>query len=187
MGKPTVAIRCNSDEQKQRWEDAVEDSEEYSSISHLIRRSVERELSGGFDAEGGGGRDERVGEILTVVQDLRTRVDDLDDNLDHLTRTMNSDYDSEATTAAWESLPEGAAKATTAEGVSAGTPYDADELRVALEQLAETTSAVRRIEFEQLRTEGDDTTTVEFEGRQVEIESGPKAVRKRNPLFFKVV
>lgn len=191
--KPTVALRANSKEQKQKWKDAVEESEEYDSLTHLIRKSVERELAGAYDSDGGGTTaqtDERVGELLTAVEGMQGRIEDLEGTLSDATDAMyagGTSVSEETTTAVWTALPEGAEHATTADGVAAGTDVEPETARVALEQLAET-AAVKRIEFEDLGEADDDgTVTATWQGREIPIEGARDAVKRRNPLWFKEV
>lgn len=192
--KPTVAIRANSSEQKQKWKDAVEESEEYDSLTHLIRKSVERELAGAYDSGGGGATaqtDERVSELLTAVEGIEGRIADLETTVDRATDAMHSAGSSvseDTITAMWAALPEGAEHATTAEGVAAGTDVGPETARVALEQLSETTAAVKRLPFEDLGEAGDDgTVTATWQGREIPIEGARDAVKRRNPLWFKEV
>ena len=43
--RPTIAFRPNSVRQKAEWERAAEQSDEYSNVSHLIRKAVKPELT----------------------------------------------------------------------------------------------------------------------------------------------
>lgn len=194
MGEnPTVAIRANSIEQKKKWKDTVDESEEYDSLSHLIRKAVERELAAEGQPWGGNPQgsatDERVGEILTAVETIEGRLGDLETTVGRATEAMHSAGSSvseDTVTAIFTALPEGAAQATTADGVAAGTDVEPETARVALEQLAETTAAVKRVPFEDLGEAGDDeTVTVEWHGQEIPIEGAQKAVKRRNPLWFK--
>lgn len=188
-----MAIRANSTEQKQKWKDAVEESEEYDSLSHLIRKSVEREIAGAYDSGGSETTqhtDERIGELLTAVEGIEGRLGEVESSVERATDAMHSGssvVSEETTTAIWKALPEGAEHATTAEGISAGTDVDVETARVALEQLGET-AAVKRIPFKDLGEAGDDgTVTATWQGREIPIEGARDAVKRRNPLWFKEV
>lgn len=193
--RPTIAFRANSAEQKAKWETAVEESAEYDSLTHLIKKSVERELSGAYSGAGGtegGTGDERVGEIQTTVQAIESRLADLEGTVERATEAMHSAGSSvseDTITAVWQALPEGPVQATTAEGVAAGTDVEPETARIALEQLAETAPAsVKRLPFEDLGEVDDDgTTTATWQGREIEIEGAREAVKRRNPLWFKEV
>lgn len=190
--KPTVAIRANSAEQKETWKEAVEESEEYDSLSHLIRKSVQREIAGAYDsgtADTAAQSDQRIGEVLAAVEGLEGRLSDVETAVERATDAMHtagSSVSEETITAMFSALPEGAEHATTAEGVAAGTDISADVARVALEQLAETTTAVKRVPFKDLGEAGDGgTVTATWQGREIEIEGAREAVKRRNPLWFK--
>jgi len=82
--RPTIAFRANSEEQKEKWQTAVDESEEYDSLSHLIRKAVERELATGTDRPCGtamGDDSERLGEIQTTLQQLGNEMKELKDGL----------------------------------------------------------------------------------------------------------
>jgi len=191
--KPTVAIRANSSEQKENWKTAVEESEEYDSLSHLIRKSVERELAGAYDSGDTTTTqhtDERIGELLTAVEGIEGRLGEVESTVDRATDAMHtgsSVVSEETTTAIWKALPEGAERATTAEGIAAGTDIEPETARVALEQLGET-AAVKRIPFKDLGEAGEGgTVTATWNGREIPIEGARDAVKRRNPLWFKAV
>lgn len=79
-----VNVKVDEDK-KQRWDRAVDDSDEYSTLSHLIRLAVSRELSGEYEATGGGdvdvdlgGVDGRLDEIQQTVDEIALRMDTLE-------------------------------------------------------------------------------------------------------------
>lgn len=71
------------DEQKRRWKEAVEANGEYQSLSHLIRLSVEKELSEG---DGGGGSVPE--EFPRQVRQLSETVEAVDQKLSQLHERM---------------------------------------------------------------------------------------------------
>lgn len=81
MGKQ-IHIQVSKDK-KEDWEEAVENNEEFRSLSDLIRLSVSRELSGEheldqqqtFESEG------QIGEILEGINRLESRIGDIDTRL----------------------------------------------------------------------------------------------------------
>lgn len=82
-----------SKEQKDKWDTHVEDADEFSSLSQLIRQSVERELAGGHDSGGGGGVDDEAREMLHDLVDghrkIMARMDGLDDRLQAVESAMS--------------------------------------------------------------------------------------------------
>jgi len=187
---PTIAIRANSSEQKQRWKDAIDESGEYDSLSHLIRVSVQRELSGAHN-----GREDtetvessrQLSELVTAVENMEGSLESVESELGRATDAMyesGSLVDEDTVTAVFSALPVGVGAATTAEGVSEGIDVSADTAAVALEQLAKSTKAVKRHEYENLNVEND-TVTANWEGREIEIDDVTEAVKRRNPLYFK--
>lgn len=80
----TVAFRVGED-QKDNWDQAVSDSEEYDSLSHLIRRAVERELAGGFDPTGGSTEsDPRLDTLTEAVERIDTNLKGVSDAVSRL-------------------------------------------------------------------------------------------------------
>lgn len=86
--RPTVAIRANSPEQKEKWKEAVESSEEYDSLSHLIRRAVTRELAGEHDPtptpDAGGIDDQRLDNLTEAVERIDARLEDMGETVERL-------------------------------------------------------------------------------------------------------
>ena len=159
--KPTVAIRANSSEQKENWKEAVKESEEYSSLSHLIRKSVERELAGAYDSGGTTTTqhtDERIGELLTAVEGIEGRLGEVESTVDRATDAMHAGGTSvseDVTTAVYESLPEGPSNARSTHWIAEEAGRDDTTVRVALEQLERTTGVVNKVEMKDI-VEGED-------------------------------
>lgn len=189
----TVAFRLDAEKNRQ-WEEYAEENPEYDSKSHLIRRAVAREIHGGGgtpanSGEGGGLSTEKADKLLDAVLGMQGQLADLEDRVADAERSMRSggSVDQETTTAVWSALPTAPEAAVTAEGLADGTDVDPETARVALEQLHDNTgSAVQKREIEQIE-EGDGTVTVtDPQGRTLEIEDPGTAVRRRNPLFWRV-
>ncbi|WP_152421807.1 hypothetical protein [Halorubrum saccharovorum] len=191
-GKPTIALRANTPRQKAEWERAAEQSGEYDSVSHLIKLAVSRELAGMYTSDMGNGSgisDHQLNEVLDTLESLEGEVGGLSEDIDEATTAM---YASETTlsdetiTTVYADLPVGPTQATTAQAVSARTDIDVDTASVALGQLAESHPAVKRLPFKDLGEAGDDgTVTATWNGREIPIEGARKAVKRRNPLYFK--
>lgn len=70
----TIAFRVSADT-KESWVQAVEDSPEYDSLTHLIRLSVEREIAGSSgQVSGDTVDDERLGEIVNTLSRVDAQV-----------------------------------------------------------------------------------------------------------------
>jgi hypothetical protein len=82
MPKDTVLVNFHVDEgKKEEWEDAVDESMEYQNLSHLIRTSVERELSGGHKASESGPEMGRILERLDTLGEIQRQLRDIDGRL----------------------------------------------------------------------------------------------------------
>jgi len=183
--KPTVAFRVEADT-KAAWSEAVEQSDEYANLSHLIKKSVNRELHSERPTSSEAGQDtEQIGELADTVERLQGQVSDLEDAITDATRSMNADggVSEETTTKVFSALPRGPERATDAEGIAEGLDIDADTARLALESIADT-AAVERLDMEQVLDEGG-TKVVEWEGNTIEIDTGAPVVKRNNPLWFR--
>jgi hypothetical protein len=80
--KPTIAFRV-SEGQKSKWEDYAEDNDEYGSLSHLIRVAVSHEMSDQYGADSGkdGTPNDQIGELITSVQKMEGRLEDVEDSV----------------------------------------------------------------------------------------------------------
>lgn len=192
--RPTIAFRVE-ESQKDKWTEYADENDEYDSLSHLIRVAVVHEMSdsygplgrgsgSGIDAAGG----EQLGGVVTSVDQLESRVEEMQERLADATRAMNAGggVSEETLSAVYNALPKGAdGSPTTAEGIAAGIDPDPETVRVALEQLYETTSAVQKQEIQQVE-EGDGITTLTTNtGQEIEVEDTGTAFRRRNPLWYK--
>jgi len=81
--KPTIAFRV-SEGQKSEWENYADNNDEYDSLSHLIRVAVSHEMSDQYGPNDGsstveGGSNEQIGELVTAVNKMQTRLEDVED------------------------------------------------------------------------------------------------------------
>jgi hypothetical protein len=88
--KPTIAFRV-SEGQKSEWEKYAEDNDEYDSLSHLIRVAVSHEMSDQYGPNGGSGAvedtgsNQQIGELVTAVNKMQTRLEDVEDAVEDAT------------------------------------------------------------------------------------------------------
>ena len=152
--KPTVAIRANSTEQKQKWKDAVEESEEYDSLTHLIRKSVERELAAEGRSRGGNpqgsANDERIVELIQNVERVHHSLRKMGAKLEEATDAMyestnNADYTPEI----FEALPQGEENAIPSVDIAEELDIPRREVSVTLQRLRHNTGAVKTTERDQ--------------------------------------
>lgn len=188
--RPTIAFRPNTLREKAEIERQVAQSDEYGNLSHLIRKSVKRELAGMYEPNSGGNTNAGVSEsqfnqVLDKLDSLQGEVNNLSEGVDNAIMAVQSGGSiSESTlTEVYRSIPTNIDAATTASGISQGTDLDRDTVSLALEQLAENHAAVNRIPWEELPN--DETTTTTWNGREIPIEGVKKAVKRRNPIYFK--
>ncbi|MFC7199370.1 hypothetical protein [Halospeciosus flavus] len=147
-------------------------------------------MSDAYGPQGGGGggasdvEGANVGELVTKVEKMEGELSDLAQSVESATRAMHSGggVSEDTLSAVWEALPKGPDRATTAEGVAEGLDVDVSTVRLALEQLHETTSTVRKREAQEV--EGEVTITDE-RGRELG-HGGSEGVVRRNPLWYKV-
>lgn len=181
-----------SESQKEKWDRYVEESDEYNNLSDMIRTAVARDMAADGPTRGatpgGSETDERVGELLTVMENMQGRLEDLEETVEAATDAMHTSgahFEGERsfTAAVFDALPEGAQSAVRAADLANDLGVEKSEVRVALEQLSKNTSAVKRIDYEGI--EGDDTEMVEVSGMEMEVETGKSAVDRREPLWYK--
>lgn len=156
--RPTVSFRTNSVRQKARWERAVEESDEYGSISHLIRRAVERELAGGndprdsqqaIDASLGS---ERLDEISEVAERIESKLNDVSRSVGRIEdrAVAESGLSDETMTDIFSKLAVGEGnamrQASTAGELAEVTDYDESTVTLALDQLSEDVTSVKKTE-----------------------------------------
>jgi hypothetical protein len=157
--KTTVAFRVD-ESVKEEWEEAA-NGPEYNSLSHLIRLSVQREITetevGETDAQAGVAAG---GEVLESLSRLEKSVEEIQDEMGAVGRENQAEEMYELEQVLLELLPSGDIDLTADNParsleVEPATPSDiagrigADEQRVsdALNRLADNTGQVRRSEI----------------------------------------
>lgn len=78
--KEQVNVKIDS-ERKDRWEDYKDQSMEVSSMSDLVRLSVEKELSGLEGGSGDNSDNAQLGEIASTLKDIQSDIGQLDKRL----------------------------------------------------------------------------------------------------------
>jgi len=181
---------------KEDWDAHVDESDIYDNRSQFIQHAVDQQIQrdkgvGGDTAPQSaqsGANAEQMDRLAETVERMANRMESLEDRLEDATRSMRSggSVTEETTTAVWSALPTAPERATTAEGIAEGLDVGAETARVALESLHnDTGSAVEKREIQQIE-EGDGMTTVtDQQGREIEIEDAGRAVRRRNPLWWR--
>ncbi|PSQ56467.1 hypothetical protein BRD22_05420 [Halobacteriales archaeon SW_8_68_21] len=154
--KTTVAFRVD-ESVKQEWEDAA-DGPEYDSLSHLIRLSVQREITDTETAETGAQADvEAGGEMLKSLNRLEKSVEEIQDEMGAVGRENQAEEMYELEQVLLEILPSGDIDLTAdnptdylktepAKPSNVAGRIGADEQRVsdALNRLADNTGQVKR-------------------------------------------
>lgn len=150
-----VTLRVDSDT-KDEWSRAVEDGNEYDSLTHLIQLAVHRELNGMYDVGGGGGSDEGATveydpdvsnqELHEEVRRLHRRLGGIEDDVVDVKNTVTTDAVPE-TRAFFDALPESESAAISAYQMAESMEFtDPDDASEVLERLADETARVKRTE-----------------------------------------
>ncbi|MFD1598934.1 hypothetical protein [Halobellus rarus] len=136
--------------QKEKWDAAVSDSPEYSSLSDLIRTSVAHELSdsnGGSPKEVGSSNAGANTEALEAITETLTRMEStlnsLDARVNSLEQEVNASEKTNLKNEIFKVLPPSGDIADTE--VAERINRDEKEVRNALSRLAEQTSMVERV------------------------------------------
>lgn len=166
MAKKQINVRL-SDEQKGRWEEYVDENREYSTLSDLIRTSVEREIS---DVDTNTGveihseqldvLDERTDEIISRLNTMESALGDAVETM----QTAGVEVD-EDTTKVWKYIPTGIENAESPKEIATSAMQKGIEppermvskYEIILDRLAETTGIVERT----YQVMGDGTTVME--------------------------
>jgi len=181
--------------QYDEWEQYLEESNEYTTWSELVRTAIQEKVQGGdttAQAAQAGERDDKtekkVGELTDTLESMQYRMERLEGSIQDATaamQTAESSVPQDVTTGVWEAIPRGPSRATTADDIAGAVDADASTVRVALEQLHDSTSIVAKYEIEEIE-EGDGMTTVtDHQGRELEIEDPGTAIKRRNPLWYR--
>lgn len=138
----------------EEWDKYLEDNPEVDSISHLIRLSVEKEISGSHDdtkIPSGDSETRNDGEILTALRQLQTTVDDVEGRLSALEGIKTTEADYDLRKAVYSFLPkkkkntEYPAWATTTEEIARKLGAQEDDVQNALEDLEHRTGEVASV------------------------------------------
>lgn len=88
-----VAFRIPA-EMKAEWQEAVEKSAEYDSVTHLIKKAVNRELhggNGGNSETGSGIESEQIEKVLEAVEGIDDTLGGMKTGIDNIQREVKSD------------------------------------------------------------------------------------------------
>lgn len=142
MGEnPTIAFRANSIRQKAEWERAVDGSEEYDSISHLIRKAVNRELAGTSSPSSESPDTAAMDKIQETVERMEARLQEVGQSVERVENQAYSEggLSEETLQAVFAELPMGEGQAasqnTTVENIAEQTELDPATVELTLEQL----------------------------------------------------
>ncbi|WP_092659590.1 hypothetical protein [Halorientalis persicus] len=159
-----------SEEQKEEWDNAVEESTEYSSLSHLIRQSVTHELSDSAGAATApNGREtqqtaqteahtEALEQITDTLENMESTLSDLDSRLTAVEREVTASAQADLKQQIFDELPEG--ESASAREIAEEIGADREKVSHALSRLEEQTGMVKvaaNIDGQQFYTrEGDE-------------------------------
>lgn len=147
MTRPQVNLRV-SEEQKGRWEDYIEESPEYDTLTDLIRVSVEREIAGEGRSRrtnsGGSSTDERIGELVQSVEKMTHSFQKLRPSVEDAVNAMYADGQDLEVSGVFEALPNGKRNAVTAEVIADELDENVNSTRIALERLCKNTGVVNK-------------------------------------------
>jgi hypothetical protein len=166
-----------SSDQKQRWQEVADESDEYSGLSDLIRLSVSRELAGGHESTSG--TDDELKEAVYDLVDSNRRIEagigNVDDRLDGIESSLSEPPEDvqDLMTDVFDVLPEEGEVGRTQSDVLSGDDVVAPDGRVVTgrvadiaDHLGEASYQVRRA-IEQLQADSSlvESTTVEGDER----------------------
>jgi outer membrane murein-binding lipoprotein Lpp len=150
MARPQVNIRLSEDE-KERWEQAVEEQPQWNSRADLVRTAVAHELSDEYGllarAEGGGGgtNEAEINELVETVGSMQNRMDALESTIRNATEAIHTAPTSDDRAGdVFDTLPSNRNKAVDASDVADELKISESVARVALEDLHESTSVVEK-------------------------------------------
>lgn len=157
--RKTIAFRVD-ESQKEKWAEYAENSPEYDSLSHLVRVSVAHEMSDQYGRAGSsGGIDSQIGELVTAIQKVEGRLEEVEKNVEDATEaaytTSKPAPEIPPKGEILSALPHGENSAMTADAIAVELGIDNAEtalmLKYELERMEGETSAVERI----VETEGE--------------------------------
>ncbi|QPV61221.1 hypothetical protein I7X12_10590 [Halosimplex litoreum] len=97
MGEKTTKTVKVSASTAEEWDEYVEENAEVDSVSHLIRLSVQKEISGEYDIEqrresrSVEGSEATEGEVLTQLRKVNTAIGDVEERLSALEETEKAE------------------------------------------------------------------------------------------------
>jgi hypothetical protein len=109
MAKLTTKTVKVPSSKAEEWDSYVDHNAEVDSISHLIRLSVERELQGKYNDPQtlpDHSADAASSEVLTVLRQLQTGINDLEDRMNALERVGKAEANYDLRKAVFAFLPE---------------------------------------------------------------------------------
>jgi hypothetical protein len=156
----TVAFRI-SEEKHGDWSDYAENSPEYDSLSHLIRRAVAREIANDGRPSAQTGSTEQVGELIDTVEKLQGRLSGVEDAVTDATDAVHasSGVDEQLPIDVFEALPIGQEDAIPVTDIARKSGRTEPSTRFALENLKRNTGTVKKV-TEMEDTEGNTETVV---------------------------
>jgi len=146
-----IHLRVSSD-QKQRWNEYIADNAQFSSLTDLIRTSVEREIGGVSSSNGGEVNSEQLDLIEERTEKINSRLNSMEAALGDAVEAMHTsgvEID-EDTTTVWSHVPRGIEAAKTpkdiAKAVTGVEPPErqVQKYEIVLDQLSENTGIVER-------------------------------------------
>ncbi|WP_367175576.1 hypothetical protein [Haloarcula rubripromontorii] len=161
MATETIAFRVEENRKKE-WQNAVEGTDEYDSVTHLIKKAVSRELSDSYVGDGASGSnvDEKaLSDIMDRLNNIEGEISNIDSTVQKATDAMlsaESAISEETTSGVFEALPRGRDNAVTANEIANRTGIPPVKVRTALPQLAESSGAVKRVDIEMVDGWGED-------------------------------
>lgn len=177
----TVAFRI-SEEKHSDWSDYADESPEYDSLSHLIRRAVAREIANDGQPVGGetGASSQQMGELIDTVEKLQGQLSGVEEAVTDATDAVHasSGVDEQLPIDVFEALPVGQEDALPATDIARMSGRKEASTRFALENLRRNTGTVKKVtELEDM--EGNTETVVGDTENVAGYESG-------DPRWFKV-
>lgn len=167
MGEKTVKTVKVPESQAEEWDEYVDENPEVDSVSHLIRLSVQKEMSGEYDVQQRRSDDDNAGtsgEVLTHLRKIETGIGDVEERLTALEETKSEEAGYDLKKAVFEVLPPTPdevvtatvepeipasqpdfpehSDAMTAQEVARKLGADVNDVQDALEELIETTGQV---------------------------------------------
>lgn len=146
----TVAFRI-AKEKHREWSEYAEENPEYDSLSHLIRRSVQREIAVEGQPRdvnhGGSANQKQFGELLENVERIQGRLEGLESSVSEATDTMHASQgvDEQLPIDVFDGLPVGEENALTATEVARTVGRKDASVRFALENLRRNTGTVKKV------------------------------------------